>query len=104
VCPVGRSPKALISSQVAVTSHCAKGQWCGGLIGNAGFPKLGNDDRNQHSILGGGNSNIIYFHLYLGKIQILTDIFQRVGSTTNQNSKMISDDIFCSLDVYQFSP
>ncbi len=26
--------------------------------------------------LGGGNSNIFYFHLYLGKIPILTNIFQ----------------------------
>ena len=35
--------------------------------------------------LGGGNSNIFYFHLYLGKIPILTSIFFRwVGSTTNQ--------------------
>ena len=27
--------------------------------------------------LGGGNSNIFYFHHYLGKIPILTNIFQR---------------------------
>ena len=27
--------------------------------------------------LGGGNSNIFYFHPYLGKIPILTNIFQR---------------------------
>ncbi len=27
-------------------------------------------------ILGGGNSNIFYFHPYLGKIPILTNIFQ----------------------------
>ena len=27
--------------------------------------------------LGGGNSNICYFHPYLGKIPILTNIFQR---------------------------
>ena len=26
--------------------------------------------------LGGGNSNIFYFHPYLGKIPILTNIFQ----------------------------
>ena len=26
--------------------------------------------------LGGGNSNIFYFHLYLGKIPNLTNIFQ----------------------------
>ena len=30
-----------------------------------------------HPILGGGNSNIVYFHPYLGKIPILTNIFQR---------------------------
>ena len=27
--------------------------------------------------LGGGNSNMFYFHPYLGKIPILTNIFQR---------------------------
>ena len=27
--------------------------------------------------LGGGNSNIFYFHPYLGKIPILTNIFQK---------------------------
>ena len=27
--------------------------------------------------LGGGNSNIFYFHPYLGKIPILTNIFER---------------------------
>ena len=37
------------------------------------------------NLLGGGNSNIFYFHHYLGKISHLTSIFFRwVGSTTNQ--------------------
>ena len=36
-------------------------------------------------ILGGGNSNIVYFHLYLGKWSNLTSIFFKgVGSTTNK--------------------
>ena len=30
----------------------------------------------QSCFLGGGNSNIFYFHPYLGKIPILTNIFQ----------------------------
>ena len=35
-------------------------------------------------LLGGGNSNMLYFHPYLGKISNLTSIFfKRVGSTTN---------------------
>ena len=29
-----------------------------------------------HMLLGGGNSNMIYFHHYLGKITILTHMFQ----------------------------
>jgi len=33
-------------------------------------------DELQGSLLGGGNSNIFYFHPYLGKIPILTNIFQ----------------------------
>ena len=33
---------------------------------------------------GGGNSNILYFHRYLGKIPILTNIFFRWVETTNQ--------------------
>ena len=41
--------------------------------------------RNQHYYLGGGNSNIFYFHPYLGKIPNLTTVFF-FGSveTTNQ--------------------
>ena len=35
------------------------------------------------SKLGGGNSNIFYFHPYLGKISNLTNIFEMGGSTTN---------------------
>ena len=31
--------------------------------------------RNQHYYLGGGNSNIFYFHPYLGKIPNLTTVF-----------------------------
>ena len=31
----------------------------------------------KKTCLGGGNSNIFYFHPYLGKIPILTNIFQR---------------------------
>ena len=31
---------------------------------------------HQKQELGGGNSNIFYFHPYLGKIPILTNIFQ----------------------------
>ena len=34
--------------------------------------------------LGGGNSNIVYFHPYLGKIPTLTSIFFRWVETTNQ--------------------
>ena len=34
-------------------------------------------------------SNIFYFHLYLGKIPILTNIFQMGGSTTNQLKMMV---------------
>ena len=34
-------------------------------------------------VLGGGNSNIFYFHLYLGKIFILTSIFFKWVDTTN---------------------
>ena len=32
---------------------------------------------NPHIFLGGGNSNIFYFHPYLGKVPILTNMFQR---------------------------
>ena len=35
-------------------------------------------------------SNGLYFHLYLGKIPILTNIFQMGGSTTSQFSMDIS--------------
>ena len=34
-------------------------------------------EASHHIFLGGGNSNIFYFHPYLGKIPILTNIFQR---------------------------
>ena len=34
-------------------------------------------DFSPNAILGGGNSNIFYFHPYLGKIPNLTNIFQR---------------------------
>ena len=40
--------------------------------------------------LGGGNSNMFYFHPYLGKISKLTNIFQMGGSTTNQMTFKIS--------------
>ena len=43
-------------------------------------PKGGWEDgvfRNSIGDLGGGNSSIFYFHPYLGKIPILTNIFQR---------------------------
>ena len=36
-----------------------------------------------HSLLGGGFKHFFYFHLYLGKIPILTNIFRWV-ETTNQ--------------------
>ena len=38
----------------------------------------------KHHILGGGFSNVFYFHPYLGKIPILTTIFQMGVETTNQ--------------------
>ena len=45
---------------------------------------MGAHPPSNHHFLGGGNSNIFYFHPYLGKITILTSIFfKRVGSTTN---------------------
>ena len=36
----------------------------------------GSQKRHRQSQLGGGNSNIFYFHPYLGKIPVLTNIFQ----------------------------
>ena len=46
---------------------------------------LGLDVNLGRDSLGGGNSNIVYFHHYLGKIPNLTSIFfKEVGSTTNQ--------------------
>ena len=70
-----------------MTSHCAKGQWRGGLMGIPVVTKLGKDDRNQHSILGGGNSNILFFSHLLGEDSNFDSyFFKRVGSTTNQNS------------------
>ena len=54
-----------------------------GKLGTVGFVAHGqgreNGEKNEMNfgdILGGGNSNISYFHLYLGKIPILTTIFQ----------------------------
>ena len=42
------------------------------------------ENPDEHQLLGGGNSNIFYFHPYLGKIPILTSIFFKwCGSTTN---------------------
>ena len=38
--------------------------------------------RSQNSKLGGGNSNIFYFHPYFWKIPMLTHIIQLGGSTT----------------------
>ena len=35
-------------------------------------------------LLGGGNSNIFYFHPYLGKIPILTHIISKGVETTNE--------------------
>ena len=39
--------------------------------------RLEKDGMGREGFLGGGNSNIFYFHPYLGKIPILTNIFQR---------------------------
>ncbi len=53
--------------------------------------------------LGGGNSNIFYFHPNLGKIPILTSIFFRwVGSTTNQKWMMPSSWIPKNIQVDDF--
>ena len=41
------------------------------------FTGLGCLERGYDDFLGGGNSNIFYFHPYLGKVSILTNIFQR---------------------------
>ena len=40
------------------------------------FSGLGTTGQDFTICLGGGNSNIFYFHPYLGKIPILTNIFQ----------------------------
>ena len=43
----------------------------------SGLRHMGFYDISKRNIyLGGGNSNIFYFHPYLGKIPILTNIFQ----------------------------
>ena len=38
---------------------------------------VGHSAKPSFFFLGGGNSNIVYYHPYLGKIPILTNIFQR---------------------------
>ena len=47
-------------------------------------------------ILGGGNSNISYFHPYLGKIPILTNIFQM--GWFNHQAALNKRDIFKDRD------
>ena len=48
------------------------------LVGAVG-PKFRHTLRVDTPILGGGNPNIFYFHPYLGKIPILTNMFQING-------------------------
>ena len=57
------------TSQDSYTSTQSKGLFSGRCYVSVEIPE-GN--------LGGGNSNIFYFHPYLGKIPILTNIFQMV--------------------------
>ena len=51
--------------------------------GRAGNTKSGPLNSGLGIILAGGFKYVFYFHSYLGKIPILTNIFQRGGSTTN---------------------
>ena len=52
--------------------------WGYPILGNLHVETVMNDfGLNKNEGLGGGNSNIFYFHHYLGKIPILTSIFQR---------------------------
>ena len=45
-------------------------------------------------LLDGGNSNIFYFHPYLGKIPILTSIFFKWVETTNQIGTLFFFSVF----------